>query len=366
MLDKQKAILVGDAMITGELFENAFPKYLGKYVTEYRVGSYESDWGRLQDRRLKVEQQGPEIETVPDIVLEEGNDATMLMGLFVPISSKLLDEMPDLKIAGVARAGLENVNIEEATKRGVLVFNVMGRNAEAVSDFAVGLILAEARNIARAHFSIKNGAWRKTFSNNDFIPQLKGKKIGFLGFGYIGKLAARKISGFEVERLVYDPFVSDEVIKDAGCIPVDKETLLRESDFVSLHMRLVDSTKNFIGKEELDLMKSTAYIINTSRAGLIDQESLINALEDKKIAGAGLDVFPNEPIHNDNPLLQLDNVTLTTHIAGTTTEALTTSPELLMEDIEKLLKGEEPRFIINPEVLNNNEFRIWLKGVREQ
>ena len=129
----------------------------------------------------------------------------MLAGLFVPISSKVFDAMPKLRIAGVSRAGVENVNVAEATKRGIVVFNIEGRNAEAVSDFAVGMMLAECRNIARAHFAIKSGQWRKTFSNSDWVPELKGKKVGIIGFGYIGRLVAQKLSGFGVIRLVYDP-----------------------------------------------------------------------------------------------------------------------------------------------------------------
>ncbi|WP_202813774.1 2-hydroxyacid dehydrogenase [Defluviitalea phaphyphila] len=363
-MKKEKVLLVGDAMIPPALFEEPLPRVLGDYVESYVTGYYESDWSKLQDRRLKVEQQGPEIEVVPEVIESEGKDASMLLGLFVPIFTKVFDAMPNLKIAGVCRAGLENVNVEEATKRGVLVFNVMGRNAEAVSDFAVGLLLAESRNIARAHYSIVNGGWRKEFSNIDFIPQIKGKKVGIAGFGYIGRLFAKKMSGWDCERLVYDPFVDDDIIREAGCIPVDKETLFKESDYISLHLRMCEATRNFVSAKEISLMKKTAVLINTARAGLVDQDALVDALANKRIAGAGIDVFPNEPVRQDNPLLKLDNVTLTTHIAGTTTETLTKSPELLMEDIRRFLKGEEAKFIVNPEVLENEELKKWLEGVR--
>lgn len=363
-MNSEKIILVGDAMIPPNLFEKPLPKVLGDYTASFESGYYESDWGKLQDRRLKVEQQGPEIEVVPEIVEQEGEDASMLMGLFVPISTKLLDAMPNLKIAGVCRAGIENVNLDAATNKGVLVFNVMGRNAEAVSDFAVGLLLAESRNIAKAHYSIVNGGWQKEFSNVSFVPQIKGKKVGIAGFGYIGRLFAQKMSGWDCERLVYDPFVDDEIIREAGCLPVDKETLFKEADYVSLHLRMTEATRDFVSKKELDLMKETAVLINTSRAGLVNQDALVDALENKRIAGAGIDVFPNEPVKQDNPLSKLDNVTLTTHIAGTTTETLTKSPELLMEDIKRFLDGKNAKFIKNPEVLDNPEFKEWLEGVR--
>lgn len=363
-MKKIKTILLGDAMILGSEFKAAADKFLDSYLGEVKVGDWEPDWQKLQARRLEVEKKGPEIESVDPLIKEYGQDAELLAGLFVPVSSKVFDAMPKLRIAGVSRAGLENVNVQEATKRGILVFNIEGRNAEAVSDFAVGLMLSECRNIARAHYAIKNGQWRKEFSNSDWVPELKGKKIGIVGFGYIGRLMAQKLSGFGVNRLVFDPFVDPEVVKEAGCVPVDKETLFRESDFISLHARMSESTKNMVGAKELELMKPTAYLINTARAGLVDEQALIEALKAKKIAGAGLDVFSFEPIKPDSEFLTLDNVTLSTHIAGTTKEALTRSPEILMEDIQKLLSGQKPRFVINKEVLENPEFKAWLAGVQ--
>lgn len=364
MSRQMKAVLLGDAMIVGSEFEAATKKYLSEYVGAIKVGDWEPNWQKLQARRLEVEKQGPEIEEVDSLITAEGSDAELLAGLFVPVSSKVFDAMPKLRIAGVSRAGLENVNVQEATKRGILVFNIEGRNAEAVSDFAVGLMLSECRNIARAHYSIKNGQWRKVFSNSDWVPELKGKNVGIVGFGYIGRLVAQKLAGFGVNRLVYDPFVNPEDVREAGCTLVDKETLFKDSDFVTLHARMGESTKNMVGEKELGSMKPTAYLINTGRAGLVDEKALLTILKEKRIAGAGLDVFLDEPLKADSPFLTLDNVTLTTHIAGTTKEALTRSPEILMEDISKLLKGEKARFIINKEVLDHPEFKAWLAGVQ--
>ncbi len=360
----KKAILAGDAMIPENLFEDAFKEILSGYVESYSSGNWEPVWEKLQYRRLEVEKKGPEIEVVPEIITESGNNAEILFGLFVPVSSKLINSMPELKIVGVCRAGLENVNIEEATKKGIIVFNVMGRNAEAVSDFAVGMIIAEARNIARAHYAIKNGEWRKTFMNSDNVLQLKGKRIGLVGFGYIGQLVARKLSGFDVEIAVFDPYLDKKKADELNVISVDKETLFKTSDFVSIHARLTEENRKMIGKKELEMMKPSSYLINTGRAGLVDFDALVQVLKEKKIAGAALDVFPTEPVENDNPVVSLDNVTLTTHIAGTTTEALTKSPFLLMEDVRKFIEGKEARFIINPEVLDNPATAEWIKKMR--
>jgi D-3-phosphoglycerate dehydrogenase len=362
---KFKALVIGDAMIMGDAFEASAKKNLGAFLGELHTGNWESDWSKLQPRRLAVEKQGPEIEVVDALIEAQGKDAELLAGLFIPISSKVMDAMPQLRIAGVARAGVENVNVKEATARGILVFNVMGRNAEAVSDFAMGLILSECRNIARAHLSIKNGEWRKTFSNSDWVPELKGKNVGLMGFGYIGRLVARKLSGFSVNVLVHDTYVDEADIKAAGATPVDKETLFKESDFITMHARLLPGGQPMVGAAELALMKPTAYLINTARAGLIDEKALIAALRAKKIAGAALDVHSSEPIAPDNEILTLDNVTLTTHIAGTTKEALTRSPDLLLEDIASLLAGGAPHYIVNKEVLDMPVFKTWLEGVRQ-
>ena len=360
----KKACIIGDAMIPGKDFRPAFDRYLAKYVEDVKTGDWESDWQKLQFRRLEVEKQGPEIEIVPEMLGSEDREAELVMGLFVPVSSKLMEALPDLRIAGVCRAGLENVNLEEANRRGILVFNVQGRNAEAVSDFAVGLMLSESRNIARAHLAIKQGEWRKTFSNSDMVPQLKEKTIGIVGFGYIGQLVARKLSGFNTEILAFDPYVNPEIAGELGVKLVSLEDLFRQSDFVTVHARLTDENRGMIGSKEFALMKPESYFINTGRAGLVDYDALYSVLKEKQIAGAALDVFPTEPLPEKDKFVELDNITLTTHIAGTTKEALTSSPGLLMEDIQKLLEGRKPRFIVNPQILENSEFKQWLTGIQ--
>jgi len=362
MTEKLKALLIGDAMIPGDVFEGAWETHLANFG-DALVGNWESNWDQLQYRRLEVEKHGPEGEVVDQLILDEGKDANVLMGLFLPVSSKVMDAMPNLKIVGVSRAGLENVNVEEATKRGILVYNVKGRNAHAVSDFTVGMMLAECRNIGRAHHAIQTGEWRKVFPNSAVVPELTGRTVGLVGFGYIGKLVAKKLSGFDVKVVVYDPYTSAEEIQASGCEKVELNHLLEVSDFVSIHARLTEDNKNMIGEPELGLMKETAYLINTGRAGLVDQDALAKALKEKKIMGAALDVFTIEPIEEGNVFLELDNVTLTTHIAGTTSDALSNSPGLLMKEVKALLTDEDPDFIVNPEVLELPEFKMWLQKV---
>ena len=364
MARKLKGLLLGDAMIPAHGFGAAWGKHLDKFGDFIFAGEWESNWDNLQKRRLEVEKNGPEIEPCDPLILKHGKEADVLLGLFVPVSSKVMTEMPDLRIVGVCRAGLENVNVKEATQRGILVFNVMGRNAHAVSDFTVGLMLAECRNIARAHKAILEGQWRKSFSNSDFVPELRNKTIGLVGLGYIGRLVAEKLSGFNVNMVVYDPYADKKDLERAGCKPVSIEELFKESDFVSLHARLTDENRGFINANLINMMKPTAYLINTARAGLIDDKALAEALKKKIIAGAALDVFTTEPIAQDSPYLDLDNVTLTTHIAGTTSEVLANSPFMLAEDISNFLKSGNGEFIVNSEVLDNTDFQNWLAEVR--
>jgi D-3-phosphoglycerate dehydrogenase len=358
-----EVLCIGDVMIPGNNIGTA-AKELKLNNLNIDIKNWETNWGKLQDRRLVIEKQGPAAEPVVSQILNANKNTEMLIVLFCPVSKDAIDVLPNLKLIGASRAGLENIDVKYATKKGIIVHNLKGRNAHAVSDFTIGLVLGEARNIARSYHAVKNGIWRKNFANSDMIPELQGKTIGLVGFGYIGQLVAQKLSGFKVNILVSDPYVSEEVIRKYKAKKVTVEDLLKNSDFVSLHTRLNKETKNIIGEKELSLMKKNAYLINTARAGLVNEDSLYHILKEKKIAGAALDVFWQEPIGENSRWLELDNVTLTTHIAGTTKEALTKSPYLLVEDINKLLESKEPEFVVNPEVLKRTEVQKWLEEVR--
>jgi len=358
-----EVLCIGDVMIPGDNI-GAAAKMLRLNNLNIDIKNWETDWGKLQDRRLIIEKQGPSAESVVPQILNANKDTEMLLVLFCPVSREAINALPNLKLIGASRAGLENIDVKYATEKGIIVQNIKGRNAQAVSDFTIGLILGEVRNIARSYHAVKNGVWRKNFVNSEMIPELQGKTIGLVGFGDIGQLVAQKLSGFQVNILVFDPYVSDEIIQKYHVQKATIEDLLKNADFVSLHARLSKDSKNVIGEKELSLMKKNAYLINTARAGLINEDALYNTLKEKKIAGAALDVFWQEPIGENSRWLELDNVTLTTHIAGTTKEALTKSPYLLVEDINKLLENKEPKFIVNLEVLKRTEVQKWLKEIR--
>ena len=325
---------------------------------------YEPEMGNLTSTIRRLEVEGPNHMPVPrDFV--SNPDTEILVGSFCPFSGAGMDAIPSLKLIGVIRAGLENIDVEAATKRGILVVNATGRNANAVSDFTIGLMLAEARNIARSHYAIMTGGYREAFPNRAFTPDMYGKTVGLFGFGYIGKLVAEKLSGFKMRVLAHDPYVRQEDVDQYGVTLVDKETLFKEADFLSINARLTDETYHIVGAKEIGLMKKTAVFINTARSGLVDYDALAEALIERRIAGAGLDVFDDEPIPQDSPYLKMDNVTLTAHLAGSTLDATLRSPELLIERVANAIKGESMDGVVNREVMVSPAFKEWLEKARK-
>lgn len=307
-----------------------------------------SGFPELQGINLAVEKGGAAAFRPPPYVFDAAAGADILVTQFCTVPAALLEACPDLKVVGVLRAGVENVDVAAATARGVLVVNTPGRNADAVADFTVGLLIAEARNIGRGHHGLKRGRWLREYPNSGHIPDLPGKTVGIVGLGEIGRKVARRLAGFDMAVLAYDPFVE---AAPEGIRLVDLPTLMAESDFVTVHARLTTETEGLVSRALLARMKPTAYLINTSRSALVDEPALVEALREKRIAGAALDVFDHEPPGADDPLVRLENVTLTPHMAGGSNDAFFNCPRLLAAEIGRLLDGGEPRSVVNRAVL---------------
>ncbi|TEU22069.1 MAG: 3-phosphoglycerate dehydrogenase [Anaerolineales bacterium] len=348
-----KAIVVGDNLLPSE-------KILSR-CGPLREAGYEFqafDWlapdrNELNRRSLNVERYGPEAEPPPVGLAEAVRDAEILLTHLSPVPRAVVEAGGKLKIIGVTRAGWQHIAVDTATQRGIPVVHIVGRNANAVAEFTLGMILCEMRNIARAHEAMRGGAWYNRMVDPNRCFELGGRTVGLVGFGAVGQVLARQLSGFEVRLLVYDPYVPEATIRAAGGEAVPLEALLRQSDVVSLHARLYPETEGLIGQRELALMKPTAYLVNTARAGLIDQAALVEALQQRRIAGAALDVFWEEPLPSDSALLCLDNMTMTSHVAGTTLDALYYSAELVVEAVMGYLYQGKTDLLINPEVLSN-------------
>lgn len=337
----KKLVGIGDLFIPCEYIEKGMSHLKELDIDVSTVEWKLSDFDELQHINLLVEQGGREEIPVPAEILEAVKEADILITQFFPVGKDLIDACPNLKTIGVLRAGVENVNVEYAKEKGIEVFHAIGRNAHSVSDFTVGAIICEARNIARGHAGIKNGLWIRNYSNNGMIPDLCEKTVGIIGYGEIGRLVAKKLSGFDMNLLVYDPFYHGNDVKT-----VSLEELMAQSDFVTLHARLTAENEHMINAQLLAKMKPTAYIINTSRSGLIDEAALVEVLKEKKIAGAFLDVFDHEPPAINDPLVQLDNVTLTPHMAGGSNDAFLNTPKLMANALVEHINGKPSRFLI--------------------
>jgi D-3-phosphoglycerate dehydrogenase len=298
----------------------------------------------LQQANLAIEQGGPEAIVLPPALTEGLDKFELVVVQFAPFSRSLIAAAPRLKVIAVLRTGTENVDVAFATQRGIAVLNTPGRLARAVAECTVGLILAEIRNLARAYARLAQGRWTRAFPNSEDIPELYRRTVGLVGYGAVGRLVAGYFQAFGCRLLAFDPYFRGD---PAPAQLVDLETLLRQSDVVSLHARLCPETQHLIGKHELALMKRNAILVNTARSGLVDEAALIGALSERRIMGAALDVFDTEPLPPDHPFLRLDNVTLTPHLAGSTRDGFRNSPVLMAGFLLKLLRGEAAVPIVN-------------------
>jgi D-3-phosphoglycerate dehydrogenase len=266
------------------------------------------------------------------------------------VGEKVLAASDGLRLVAIARTGLENVDIDAATARGVAVVPVYGRNAGAVAELQIGLILAEARNIARADASIRSGGWRKDFPGARI--EIAGRTVGMVGFGHVGAQFARRLAGFGCRLIAYDPYASAAVLAEYGVAQVSAlDEVFASSDFVVVQARHTPETDRFIGAAQFALMKPHAYFVNVARSRVVDTDALYDALAAGRIAGAGLDVFDSEPLPDDSPWRSLDNATLTTHFGGDTEETNLTSARLVVDAVTEYATTGRVRTAVNAEAL---------------
>ncbi len=280
-------------------------------------------------------------------------DEDILIVHLSPITRAVLEAAKNLKLIACCRGGPKNINIDAATRLGIAVVNMPGRNSLAVAEFAVGALLAHARNIVRGHEQMVQGVWNIGAYRYDQVgPQLRTRTAGIIGLGKVGtKLARILSSGFQARVIAYDPYVAASQMEAVGATKVELDTVLRQSDFVFVCARLTAETAGMIGARELAMMKPSAYVVNTARGGILDYPALTEVLRERRIAGATLDVFAGEPLARDDRLLQLDNVTLTPHIAGASRDVLQHCATTIAEEVYRFLHGEPLHNCLNPQVL---------------
>jgi glyoxylate reductase len=269
------------------------------------------------------------------------------------IDKGVIDGARRLKVVGTMSVGVDHVDVEYATKNGIYIVYTPGVLTETVADHAWALLLAVARRIVEADYYVRGGKWKIAFAPTMMLGyDVYGKVLGIIGFGRIGQAVARRAKGFNMKILYYDIVRREDLEEELGIEYAPLERLLMESDYVSVHVPLTPETRGLIGERALRIMKKTAILVNTSRGPVVDQKSLFRALKEGWIAGAGLDVFEKEPIEPEDPLLKLENVVVTPHIGSASHDTRNKMAELTATGIIKVLRGEMPGNIFNPEVIN--------------
>jgi phosphoglycerate dehydrogenase-like enzyme len=265
-----------------------------------------------------------------------------------------------LKVIGVPRAGYDNVDIESASKYKIPIVYASGANAEAVADFVIASIYNLSRNISKTNFLLKTNQWKERWAWSIGFG-LRDRTLGIIGLGNIGCRVALQANSLGLKILGYDHHTTDDTITPLGMFPkeisielTDLETLLAKSDYVSVHVPLTKDTRGMIGYNQLNRMKRTAFLINTSRGGIVDEVALYDAVKNKKIAGAAIDVFEKEPPDMNSPIFKLDNIVATPHIAWCTENSIKRVNTIIAKEVRRILEGKKPnlRYVANPFVFS--------------
>lgn len=286
------------------------------YVTDY-------EYATLEPERIEVEKLGFELVArqcrTEDEVICECRDAVGLLDQYAPITRRVMENLPNLKAVGRYGVGVNTVDLEAATERGICVLNVPDYCQDEVSDHALSLLLACARKLSVLSGQVQSGAWDYKISKP--ISRLRGQTLGLVGFGRIPRMVAEKAKAFSLQVVAYDPYVSKTEAERFGVKLVPLDRLLETADFVSLHAPLTKDTHHLIDAARLKKMKPTAILVNTSRGSLVDEKALCCALQEGRLAGAGLDVTECEPLEAESGLRGLPNVIITPHVAWYSEEA---------------------------------------------
>ncbi len=311
----------------------------------------------LAEEGLELLRREAEVEvktdlTPPQLVEVIGQYDAIVVRSATKVTAEVIEAGQRLKVIGRAGVGVDNIDVEKATERGIMVVNAPTPTVVAVAEHTMALLLATARHIPRGDTALREGKWLKKQLVGTTVA---GKVLGIVGLGRIGTAVAKRARAFDMEIIAYDPYLTREQIEERGATPVSSlEELLKRSDFVTLHVPLMPETQGMIGAKELDMMKPTARLINCDRGAVVDEEALLKALEEGKLAAAGLDCFCEEPA-TDNPLCRNERVVATPHIAASTMEAQRDVGREIARQVLSALRGERPQHLVNPAVWAKHE-----------
>lgn len=272
------------------------------------------------------------------------------------VFDEVFESADKLRFLGVCRNAVNHVDIDAATEHGVMVVNTPARNAVSVAELTIGLMLSLARHIPTAHHMIKSHQWLDPVEPYISLRgmELSGKTVGIVGLGSVGSEVAKRLQAFDMKVMIYDPYVDPERIDGIGARKASLKELMEASDFVTIHCSASPDTEGLIGAQEIELMKPSAYLVNTAGWDIVDEKSLLYTLEQGRIAGAAFDIYQTHPVPIQSPLLKLSNVVLTPHIGGSTDGTIERYSRIMTEEIERFLEGQRPHNLVNPQVQDGN------------
>jgi D-3-phosphoglycerate dehydrogenase len=278
-----------------------------------------------------------------DLVAMIGEYDALIVRSQTQVTADIIAAGKNLQIIGRAGVGVDNIDTNAASQHGIIVVNAPTGNTVSAAEHTIALMLSLARNIPQANASLKSHKWQRA----DFMgTEVKGKTLGIVGLGNVGSEVARRARGLEMKLLGYDPIISAERAANLQVELVPLAQLIKESDFITLHIPLIESTKNIIGEKELASVKPNVRIINAARGGLIDNEALVKAIKENRVAGAAIDVFENEPC-TESPLFECDKIIVTPHLGASTTEAQTLATTEVVQQIIDVFNGQPARYAVN-------------------
>jgi len=313
----------------------------------------------IPERGLRIIKEGFEAEVWPDyapppkkVIIEKAAKVDALATLLSDeIDAEVFDAAPNLKIVAQMAVGFDNIDVQEATKRGIRVTNTPGVLTETTADFAWTLLMAVARRIAEADKYVRTGKWKVGWHPMMLQGRdVYGATIGIVGLGRIGCAIAKRAKGFDMTALYYDVIRRPDFEKEYDIQFTELDTLFQKADFITINTPLTKETFHLVDEKKLKLMKKTAYIINNARGPIVDEKALYKALKEGWIAGAALDVFEQEPTPVENPLLKLDNVVVAPHISSASYETRSRMAGMVAENLVAFFEGKTPPNLVNPEV----------------
>jgi D-3-phosphoglycerate dehydrogenase / 2-oxoglutarate reductase len=281
-------------------------------------------------------------------VIAACKDADAIINQYAPVSAKVIANLENCKVISRYGVGVNTVDVDAATQKGIIVANVTDYSVDEVSDHAFALLLSLVRKVVKLNSEVKSGVWN--FNLGKPIYRLRGRTLGLVGLGRIPQALAKKAQSFGLNIIAYDPYISQEVAHQLNVKLVELNDLFKQSDYISVHAPLTKDTRGMISDEQFDLAKKELFIVNTARGPVIDEAALIRALQDGKIAGAGLDVTEYEPIQPDNPLLKMENVIITPHVAWYSEESESELKRKTAQNVADVLSGYYPKYLVNPSV----------------